>query len=103
MFETLKGLDWLEPWELLGEERSQFMERELSGEVSGRHVLFGRSCVAIAARLDRDDVLFLVDDLRLAIVHLTWKLETRPEWQRAKFVGLEEFKARMAQSHANCV
>lgn len=104
MLELLKALEWLEPWDHpLDEERAQALERELRREVSGRHVLWGRSCTVIAARGDRDDVLFLVDGVRLAIVHLTWSRESSPAWPSTSFISLEAFKEAMQQTYADFI
>ena len=104
MLVLVKALEWLEPWDHpLDEERTQALERELRREMSGRHVLCGRSCVVIAARGDRDDVLFLVDGARLAIVHLTWSLESDPAWPSTSFISLEAFKDGMQRTHADFV
>ena len=59
---------------------------ELRREITGGHLLHGRAVTAIARRRDRDDVAFLVDGSRLCIVHLTWNVETSPEWPAARFV-----------------
>ena len=59
---------------------------ELRRELTVGHVLYGRTVTAVARRSSNDDVAFLVDGSRLCIVHLTWTLETRPEWPRTVFV-----------------
>lgn len=104
MLELLNALEWFEPWDHpLDEDRAQVLEGELRGEIGERHVLWGRSCTVVAARGDRDDVLFLVDGVRLAIVHLTWSQETDPAWPRTSFIGLEAFKEEMKQTYVDFV
>ena len=57
------------------------LEAELQRELSGGHVLSGRSVAAIAARMLRKEVIFrLLDENRWAWVHLTWRSETDPRW-----------------------
>jgi hypothetical protein len=58
------------------------MQSELHAELCASHPLFRLSVVALARRLDRDDVLFGFADGRIAEVHLTWsrKQELDPRW-----------------------
>jgi len=72
-------------------EPTAFIEDELRREMAVGHVLYGRAFTAVARRSGNDDVAFLVDGSRLCIVHLTWAVETRPEWPWTVFVEtLEE-------------
>lgn len=43
-------------------------------------VLYGLTARAVAARIDRDDVLFEIEgaDMALAVVHLTWRKGSKP-------------------------
>jgi hypothetical protein len=65
------------------------LELELVKEVGTQHPLYQQKAVAVARRLDNDDVLFVLPEsaLPLAVVHLTWKgsPETSPEWPATKF------------------
>lgn len=45
---------------------------QLKKEVIKGHVLFGKTVKTLARRQDNDDVLFLVDNKKFAVVHLTW-------------------------------
>jgi hypothetical protein len=76
-------LEWLEPWQRLEGSGDAFV-RELQKEIAPRHVLHGLSVIAVARRIDRDDVLFATHDptKALAVVHLTWasRSETDPQW-----------------------
>jgi hypothetical protein len=50
---------------------------------------------AVAARSDRDDVLFVVPGLGYAVVHLTWsgRRENSPEWPRTEVLSsIEEWR-----------
>ena len=76
---------------------------ELAREISARHILFGVPVKAIARRVDCDDVLFELLDgsLRVAVVHLTYAVETDPQWPHTEmFENYEHFaSARMASDH----
>ncbi len=69
-----------QPWVPIDGDGEGFLS-ELRKEVTRGHVLFGKEGIsAIARREDRDDVLFLVEDM-LAVVHLTYsQRETDPRW-----------------------
>lgn len=45
---------------------------QLEKEISITHVLYGKIIKTLARRQDNDDVLFLVDNEKFAVVHLTW-------------------------------
>ncbi|MEM9192530.1 MAG: hypothetical protein AAGF12_25370 [Myxococcota bacterium] len=77
---------WADPWRALTPERATTLADELRNEVPPEHTLDGRNCKAVAMRSDRDDVLFVVDDRELAIVHLTWKPERDPRWPQTLLV-----------------
>ncbi|MEM7605111.1 MAG: hypothetical protein AAF411_07110 [Myxococcota bacterium] len=66
---------FLEPWELLLQEHRATFERELQRELSVGHGLVGARCRAVARRGDCDAVLFVINEERLAVVHLTWSRE----------------------------
>ncbi|HUE73676.1 MAG TPA: hypothetical protein VMP01_22550 [Pirellulaceae bacterium] len=61
-----------DPWQPAAENASA-LERELCSEVAPGHPLHGRSCRAVARRIDCDEVLFEVGSTQLAVVHLTWR------------------------------
>ena len=50
------------------------------------HAMRSQNPRAVARRLDSDDVLFAVPDDRLAIVHLTYNKETKPDWPHFVFI-----------------
>lgn len=64
-------IEWVLPW-MSVTDAADALGAELRKEVSRRHVLYGRDCVAIARRVDCDDVLFQLDDGAFAVVHLTF-------------------------------
>ena len=73
--------EWLEPWMPESDEDGSLVE-ELRREICDRHILFGVDARAVGTRIDCDDVLFVTDNPHkpIAVVHLTWKLETDPKW-----------------------
>jgi hypothetical protein len=89
------GMIWLEPWsELDNEDERKSLENQLVREVGPKHVLFGQRPKLVARRYDRDDALFLLDDGRLADVHLTWRrdMEPDPRWPSCGlFDSIEEW------------
>ena len=58
------------------------------------HSLFGESHVALARRIDCDDVLFEVDGgPAVAVVHLSYAVESDPQWPATEmFTSLAEFE-----------
>lgn len=76
-------LEWHRPWERL-KDAGEALVSELQKELSPQHVLHGVPVVAVARRIDCDDVLFVIADASkpLAVVHLTWAGETErdPRW-----------------------
>ena len=98
---------FLEPWTQVGEFASNLVD-ELQRELIDGHDLYGRSVVAIAQRIDSDDVLFKVNDgTAYAVVRLTWngKPEQSPKWPDTKlFPTLEEWqRLGMAADHEEFV
>jgi hypothetical protein len=77
------------PWESLeGDEmRVNLFFTRLKDDLPSTHRLYGLRMRALAARVDRDDVLFEVEGGAgpLAVVHMTWQKETDPRWPRTKF------------------
>jgi hypothetical protein len=71
-----------EPWRRLTADEAAGRERELARELSRGHALHRKRACVVARRVDRDDVLFLVENgnAPLAVMHLTWQRESRPEW-----------------------
>ena len=78
---------YLLPWYPL--ENSPGLADELRREVAPGHKLFNVPVTAIARRRDNDDVLFQIEDGsgRVAVVHLTWRVESDPTWP---FTGIYE-------------
>jgi hypothetical protein len=76
-------IEWLRPWERL-KDAGEALVAELQKELPAHHVLYGVPVIAVARRIDCDDVLFAADDTSktLAVVHLTWagKRERDPQW-----------------------
>ena len=55
-------------------------EAELARELHKKHILHGLRAVALAKRIDCDDYIFQLDDGRIAQVHLTYAVESTPDW-----------------------
>lgn len=76
-------LVWLDPWEPVTGSGDPFV-RELRRELSEGHALHGVPLVAVARRMECDEVLFATSDvdMPLAVVHLTWRsqAESDPRW-----------------------
>lgn len=82
-------------WERLEEKLCLKFDLELKKELCATHPLYGINCKCIAKRINRDDFLFqLIDtDLQYAVVHLTWSVETEPDWPwTTLFKDLNDFK-----------
>ena len=75
------------PWHPI--EASPGLAEELRREVPAGHRLFNLPVKAIARRSDCDDVLFQIEDGsgRVAVVHLTWRVESDTTWP---FTGIYE-------------
>ena len=75
------NIEWLAPWKPELDENG-LLAKELQREVCDSHILSGVNTRAVGTRIDSDDVLFTTDDPRnpLAVVHLTWKFESDPNW-----------------------
>jgi hypothetical protein len=83
-------LELLVPWEVFldsSEKRAELLSAELASELCPGHALYGSRARAVAARIDRDDVLFELEggDMPLAVVHLTWAKESDPRWPLTRF------------------
>jgi hypothetical protein len=79
------NFEMLTPWEIFttspeDQNRVDQLSSRLMFELPRKHVLCGLKPRAVAARIDRDDVLFEVDGgaMPLAVVHMTWRKETDP-------------------------
>ena len=96
-------MTWLTPWHQ--HTNPAAAEAELARELSGSHVLANVPVTALACRQDQDDVLFQLNDGsgRVAVLHLTYRKESAPDWPFTTLFGsLEEFSAgAMAQDHAD--
>ena len=82
------------PWEELELDQRNGLEIELVREICNGHPLFGKSHVALARRIDCDDVLFEVDGgPAVAVVHLSYAVESDPQWPATEiFTSFAEFE-----------
>lgn len=90
------NIDILPPWKIIDGlgNRSALLSAQLETELPQMHVLHGLKVIAVAARIDRDDVLFEVvgSETPLAVVHMTGRKETDSHWPSTKlFRGLEHW------------
>ncbi len=98
-------IEILLPWKTLeGEERrANLFSTRLKNDLPSAHRLQGLSVRALAARVDRDDVLFETEGGAgpLAVVHMTWQKETDSRWPNTKiFQSWEEWsRDEMLPSH----
>mgnify|MGYP001795923482 CR=1 FL=1 len=99
--------EFIEPWEApMDDQQSQHFQDELQREIAQDHILSGLTVRTLAYRVDRDDVAFIVDGgPRVAVVHLTYSVETTPDWPTTKFYdSVEEFlRNRMKPDHEEYV
>ena len=94
-----ENLEILTPWRILSdssEKRAELLSAELSSEVFPKRALYGLRARAVAARIDRDDVLFEIEggEMPLAVVHLSWRKEPDPRWPATRFFASWELWAR---------
>jgi hypothetical protein len=82
LLRELSAVPMEEPWRPVTADEAAGLERELARELGRGHALHRKQACAVARRVDCDDVLFLVENgnAPLAVVHLTWQRESRPEW-----------------------
>ncbi|KWZ66299.1 hypothetical protein [Bacillus altitudinis] len=83
-----------EPWWIINESMSEFLNDELQREVHPHHILYGKKAIAVAKREDTDDVVYWISELKkFALVHLTYSVENSnpyPKTQLLTIVELEE-------------
>jgi hypothetical protein len=92
-----ENVEILIPWRIItdsSEKSAEVLTAELSSELVPKHVLHGLTARAVAARIDRDDVLFEIEgaDMALAVVHLTWRKESDLRWPATRiFASWEQW------------
>ena len=84
------------PWEGIEPQQLNGFETELVREICKGHLLLGKSHVALARRIDCDDVLLEVDGgPAVAVVHLSYAVEADPQWPAT------EMFTRLPSSNSN--
>jgi hypothetical protein len=69
------------------------LEEELIREAPLGHLLYGLKARVIARHEYMDDVLFQLGDGTYAEVHLTWLLETNPDWPTTEMIkSIDEWR-----------
>ena len=82
---------WLE----LDADESASLRAELLRELPASHELKGLALEAVARRSGQDDVLFRSDTGGVFCVHLTWSVESDPEWPWTEsYRDLDDFVER---------
>jgi len=97
------GFEILPPWTVLPDDRAAALTTLLSRDLPRGHALYRMTLRAVASRTDQDDVLFELESssMRLAVVHMTWRVETDPQWPSTNlFCDWQEWAAQdMYPSH----
>ncbi len=104
MFQLPSDFRWLAPWSPIDAETARDIEDELRREIPDGHVLAGCQFKAIGESDNYDDFLFATDsdDIPLASVHLTWRVESDPTWPgTAVYRSLVAWINAMANEHAD--
>ncbi|WP_411339256.1 hypothetical protein V6U71_15265 [Sphingopyxis sp. J-6] len=71
--------DWDGDWyRVTSETERRELGEELERELSPGHILYGTKATALGRRFRRDDVLFRLEDGRVARLHLTRRKESNP-------------------------
>jgi len=98
------SFSFLEPWRALSDEQADALLRELQIELSPGHSLHGSQLAAIARSRLADDVLFRLQDGRVAEVHLTWRrsLECLPWPKHRMYKSLEEWAQQVMVPDHEC-
>jgi hypothetical protein len=111
MIDMPEGFDWPAPWKpfplpdgWLGRVgRVSSAEAELKREICPGHVLYGRTCRAVAYNPRHgDEFLFVTDDQHnpIAFVHLTWQTERDPKWPyTVTYSGWDALRLTWSESH----
>jgi hypothetical protein len=84
---------WPRGWREPESSEKAALERELARELSAGHALYRQGASLIARSDFSDDVLFALPDGRVAAVHLTWRIERKPEWPSTQvFASIEAWR-----------
>lgn len=79
--ESIRRHEWPLGWRsVISPEGKSLLNAELIRELCPKHILYGKIANILGCFNYSDDTLFLLEDGRVAAVHLTWNLEDRPEW-----------------------
>jgi hypothetical protein len=93
-------MEFLTPWYA---DTGDALVIELEREVPTGHLLRDVAVRSVARRQDKDDILFALQDGtgRVAVVHLTWHVETDPAWPSVSmFQDLSSWLETMERDHA---
>lgn len=76
---------WLEPWGAVSESQKAAIKNQLQAEITFYHPLFEEQLEPIGRSFASDDVLFLREGGKLAVVHLTWSGPGDDEYPLTEF------------------
>lgn len=88
-------MDFLEPWFA---DTNPSLKAELLRELIPGHILYGLRVTPVARRQDRDDVLVKIENgsNKVAVVHLTYKSETDPQYPLTSiFDSMDDWQSAM--------
>jgi hypothetical protein len=88
---------FLEPWRALSAEQAESLLREAQAEISPSHPMYGANLVPMAHSRLADDVLFKLDDGRVAVLHLTWRRSPEPPpWPSCRiYANIDEWAGQV--------
>ncbi|WP_235822096.1 hypothetical protein [Gottfriedia luciferensis] len=92
MHENLKSF-MNDPWWFIPKKMSEFLNEELTKELSPKHILYGKEAIAVARREDNDDAVYWINELnKYALVHLTYSKENSADFPKTQLVTLDELE-----------
>ena len=87
-----------ERWLRLSDESSDYFSKEFYREADRSHPLFDERMWAVAKSQASDDVLYEIHDGRFAQIHLTFAVETTPQFPGFEvFESLEAWRKRLEE------
>ncbi|MGD6976656.1 hypothetical protein [Bacillus altitudinis] len=82
-----------DPWWIINESMSEFLNDELKKEVHPNHILYGKKAIAVAKREDNDDVVYWISELKkFALVHLTYSAENSNQYPKKQLLTIVELE-----------
>lgn len=69
-------------WRLLTTSEKDYYQKEFRQEIQNEHPLYNIICHAIAKRYSKDDVLFVLENDKWIILHLTFSSNNSRGWPK---------------------